>query len=283
MSDSSQAPDVSAAGVWGPVVALSFLSLWGVSLVSLLVWLPDAWVLSWVTPVLSLWMTLLYTGLFITAHDAMHGTVWPGNRQTNDLIGRVAVGLYAMFPYRQLVVEHRRHHQHPASPGDPDWHDGVHPSLGRWYLNFVLHYVTWKQVLGMALVFNVLSHLVGISEPRLLLFWVAPSLLSTMQLFFFGTWLPHREAEPSFIDEHRARSNAWPTWVSFLTCYHFGYHWEHHRFPAVPWWRLPRVRKARSAGSVVSSPGVSSRVSVSSSTPGPGAVSSSNPSLPNSI
>ena len=28
-----------------------------------------------------------------------------------------------------------------------------------------------------------------------------------------------------------------PVWLSFLTCYHFGYHLEHHRYPWVLWWR----------------------------------------------
>jgi beta-carotene ketolase (CrtW type) len=69
---------------------------------------------------------------------------------------------------------------------------------------------------------------------------VGPALLSTLQLFVFGTWLPHRpHADAPFADRHRARSQRWPTWLSLLTCYHFGYHWEHHAHPHVPWWRLP--------------------------------------------
>ncbi|MCB0292357.1 MAG: beta-carotene ketolase, partial [Calditrichaeota bacterium] len=31
-----------------------------------------------------LWQTFLYTGLFITAHDAMHGTLFPLNRKINN-------------------------------------------------------------------------------------------------------------------------------------------------------------------------------------------------------
>ena len=31
--------------------------------------------------------------------------------------------------------------------------------------------------------------------------------------------------------------------VSFVSCYHFGYHWEHHVAPHVPWWRLPEARR----------------------------------------
>ncbi|MBD3338449.1 MAG: beta-carotene ketolase, partial [Candidatus Lokiarchaeota archaeon] len=27
---------------------------------------------------------------------------------------------------------------------------------------------------------------------------------------------------------------------------HFGYHWEHHEYPNIPWWRLPAVRSGKS-------------------------------------
>ncbi len=186
--------------------------------------------------------TFLSTGLFITAHDAMHGTVAPGHRRLNDLLGTIAIGLYALFSYRKLHRKHWEHHAHPGIPGeDPDFHDGEHPGFFRWYAHFVWGYVGIWQIVGMAIVFNVLSHGVGLPEPDLFVLWVAPALLSTFQLFYFGTYLPHREPHAAD-DEHRARSNEYPAWLSFLTCYHFGYHREHHESPGTPWWRLPAKR-----------------------------------------
>ena len=188
------------------------------------------------------WMTFLSTGLFITAHDAMHGTVAPGSRRLNDALGALAVGLYALFSYAKLRSKHAEHHHHPGEPGaDPDYHDGEHPGFWRWYTHFVLGYVGIWQIVGMAIVFNVLAHLVGVPEPNLFAFWVAPALLSTLQLFTFGTYLPHR-GEHEATDPHRARSSGYPPWLSLLTCYHFGYHREHHQDPGTPWWRLPAVR-----------------------------------------
>ena len=35
--------------------------------------------------------------------------------------------------------------------------------------------------------------------------------------------------------------NYWPRLISLLTCYHYGYHREHHAMPHVPWWQLPQV------------------------------------------
>jgi beta-carotene ketolase (CrtW type) len=76
------------------------------------------------------------------------------------------------------------------------------------------------------------------------LFWALPADFLSFQLFYFGTYLPHRHEDEPFGDRHNARSNdfSWP--VSLLTCFHFGYHHEHHEHPREPWWRLPATRAA---------------------------------------
>lgn len=225
----------------GTTIALTIITAWATCLILLLtvdipVWLAIPGVLV---------QTFLYTGLFITAHDAMHGTVAPSNRTLNDLLGALAVGLYALFSYRKLHDKHWEHHRHPASEDDPDYHDGEHRGFFPWYLNFLKNYVGVAQVVGMAIVYNVLHHLLGVDLFALNVFWVLPALLSTVQLFYFGTYLPHREPAEGYADAHRATTNAYSTLLSFLTCYHFGYHWEHHDRPGVPWWRLPEVRRRR--------------------------------------
>jgi len=193
--------------------------------------------------VLTGWQTFLYTGLFITAHDAMHGIVFPKNKLINKSIGRISVLLYALFSYKNLHIKHHQHHRTPGTENDPDFHDGRHKGFLRWYLHFMLTYITWFQILGMAVAFNILLHVIGIPVTNLLVFWILPALLSTLQLFYFGTFLPHREMGNGFKDDHRARSNNYDLLFSFLSCYHFGYHWEHHAYPYVPWWKLPKVRK----------------------------------------
>jgi beta-carotene ketolase (CrtW type) len=85
--------------------------------------------------------------------------------------------------------------------------------------------------------------------PRLLLFWTLPLLLSSLQLFLFGTYLPHRRAPGRSSDRHRAVSLVWPELLSFLACYHFGYHWEHHCHPHLPWFRLPAARRLMTVAS----------------------------------
>lgn len=225
------------------LIALTIITLWAASLVFLLTRsLSKLYPL--LIPLAILWQTFLYTGLFITAHDAMHGAVFPANRKVNNAIGTFVVFVYALFSYKNLLTKHWDHHKYPASPKDPDFHDGVHKNFFQWYVHFIRNYITWKQILGMAILFNVLLHLFHIPIPNLLLFWVMPSLLSTLQLFYFGTVLPHRETKEGYRDKHRARSVRLPVWLSLLTCYHFGgFHWEHHAYPNVAWWSLPGTRK----------------------------------------
>jgi len=76
---------------------------------------------------------------------------------------------------------------------------------------------------------------------NVLLFFSLPLLLSSLQLFVFGTYLPHRALEPQ-AEAHRPRSLNLPVWLSLLTCYHFGYHWEHHQYPWLAWHQLPDSR-----------------------------------------
>ncbi|TAE27028.1 MAG: beta-carotene ketolase [Candidatus Kapaibacterium sp.] len=189
--------------------------------------------------------TFLFTGLFITAHDAMHGAVCRHYRGLNAAIGIAAVQLYALFSYEKLWHKHWEHHRHVATPNaDPDYHDGEHKGFFAWYRHFLMNYIAWKQLVGMALVFNIMQHGFHISVANILLFWVVPALASTVQLFYFGTYLPHREPEGGYTNRHRSLSSSFGTLLSFFTCYHFGYHIEHHEFPAVPWWKLPAAHRS---------------------------------------
>jgi beta-carotene ketolase (CrtW type) len=171
----------------------------------------------------------LYTGLFITAHDAMHGTV-STSAKLNFLIGQLCTGLYAAFAFKKLYQKHHEHHRHVHSEKDPDYHEG---SFFSWYFNFMKQYLSIWQLLIMALAFNVLK--LWFNEINLMLFWVLPSLLSTLQLFYFGTWLPHHGTHNN---QHYSRSQSKNHLAAFFSCYFFGYHYEHHDAPWLPWWRL---------------------------------------------
>ncbi len=226
----------------GIIIAITIIGIWGLSISTLLSF--DMVRLSFtLIPVGMLFQTFLYTGLFITAHDAMHGSVCPARPRLNNFLGSVTVRLYALFSYSKLLDKHWEHHRTPASNSDPDYHDGEHSGYIMWYLRFMKEYLSWQQLIGMAIVFQLLKYGLGIPTLNLILFWISPALLSTFQLFYFGTYLPHRRPKEGYDNPHRTQSNAYSVFWSFITCYHFGYHWEHHEFPYIPWWELPEARK----------------------------------------
>jgi fatty acid desaturase len=53
----------------------------------------------------------------------------------------------------------------------------------------------------------------------------------------------HRQTEEGYSDRHRAKSINYSVIWSFITCYHFSYHWEHHQYPHLPWYKLPLARQ----------------------------------------
>jgi beta-carotene/zeaxanthin 4-ketolase len=186
-------------------------------------------------------LTWLSTGLFIIAHDAMHGAVAPGSPRLNAAIGQLVLWLYAGFSWRRLIVKHMAHHRHAGTEDDPDYGPG---SAVQWYAKFVRTYFGWREfwVLGSTVILYAL--ILGDRWPYVA-FWAVPSILASMQLFFFGTYLPHmpRDGE-QFDDRHNARSSRLSDPLSLISCFHFGgYHHEHHLYPNVPWWRLPATRR----------------------------------------
>jgi beta-carotene ketolase (CrtW type) len=182
--------------------------------------------------------TYLYTGLFITAHDAMHGQVSP-NRKVNKEIGQVATLLFAALSYSRLWEKHLLHHRFSGAVGDPDYCT-TSQNFWRWWFSFMKNYISWWQIVILAVVFNILQ--IWINQWNLILFWILPSVLSTFQLFYFGTFQPHRLPHTEAMMPHNSRTQKGPHWWAMLSCYFFGYHFEHHESPRTPWWKLYQMK-----------------------------------------
>lgn len=218
----------------GVAIAAVVIVCWAALLVFLLQWPVD-----FGSPLTYLFVLLqahLYTGLFITAHDAMHGVVAPGNPKLNKAIGTATALLFAYNWYSRLLPKHHQHHRHVATEKDPDYHGG---SFWAWYLNFLKQYITWWQLLLMAVTFNVLKLFFPVEN--VILFWMLPSVLATFQLFYFGTYRPHR-GEHEEGNLHRSSTQEKNHLWAFLSCYFFGYHYEHHDKPYLPWWQLYKAK-----------------------------------------
>ncbi len=210
-------------------------------------------------PLLVALLCWLNVGLFIVAHDCMHGSLAPGRPVVNRALGRLCLSLYAGFSYDRLLPKHLRHHLHSGTGGDPDF-DANHPaSFAPWLLKFLREYLGWREVFILAAWSVTYLVLLGASIPNTLVFWALPAMLSAVQLFYFGTYRPHRHDALAFGDCHRARSSDYSYLLSLATCFHFGYHLEHHVHPGLPWWKLPRARAGSLTQAASTAPGAMPR------------------------
>jgi len=222
----------------GIFIALLIMFTWAGHLAFILVMQPvnllDGWF--WVHLLIQSW---LFTGLFITAHDSMHGTIC-NNKKVNDFLGFFATLLFAGMWYPMLIKKHKLHHIYPATNLDPDYHVG-NQNFFVWWFSFMKQYVTIWQVLIMAGLFNI--GLLFFTEIQLIVLWIIPSILATFQLFYFGTFLPHRLPHTPDMGINKSRSLKTNHWWAMLSCYFFGYHYEHHASPHTPWWKLYQLKK----------------------------------------
>ncbi len=219
----------------GVFFAILIIGLWGGHLAYILtsveVSLTNPWMYVHV-----LIQTYLYTGLFITGHDAMHGTV-SSNRTLNEALGKLAVFLFAGLSYRKLKKNHGAHHRYVATKNDPDYYTG-RQNFFIWWGSFMWHYLTITQIIIMAVLYNIFVWVLKVPEPRVIVFWVVPAVLGTLQLFYVGTYHPHKRPHKDSMQPHKARTQKKNHLWAMLSCYFFGYHWEHHQSPQTPWWQL---------------------------------------------
>lgn len=185
--------------------------------------------------------TFLTTGLFVTVHDAIHGLICPGHPRLNRALGVCFANIYAGLSYGQLAQNHWLHHSAPMDASDPDAYPREGNGFWPWYFKFLGEYWGIRSLVKLAVCLLILVIVGRVSLLKLVLFWAVPLGLSSLQLFYFGTYAPHRggQAGPAAC----AKSLARPWLVSLVTCYHFSYHQEHHDHLGVAWWALPSLHR----------------------------------------
>lgn len=231
------------------LVGLALAALIAGSWLSLHFYAMFVFELSWanlpIAAVIAAVLCWLSVGVFIVSHDAMHGNLAPGNQRLNSAIGSVLLFLYAGFRWRALRGAHFDHHKLSGHAGDPDFDEDNPARFFAWYLTFFRRYFGWQSIVFVHAVVALYWFVFDVPWVQIVLLYGVPAILSSFQLFYFGTYRPHHHiAGQGFADGHNARSERFGTLRSLMTCFHFGYHLEHHRRPDVPWWALPAAKKA---------------------------------------
>ncbi|MEF8846697.1 MAG: fatty acid desaturase, partial [Bacteroidales bacterium] len=109
-------------------------------------------------------------------------------------------------------------------------------------LTFMYRYVTVFQIIIMAAAFNIL--LIWFSETSLVVFWIIPAFMGTFQMFYFGVFQPHKLPHRNWMKPYNSRTQRKNHLRAMLSCYFFGYHYEHHDSPTTPWWKLYQTKAA---------------------------------------
>lgn len=218
----------------GISMAIGIILLWTFSLLYALHWKIswNDWKLYFLVAIL----TFLYSGLFITAHESWHHSV-SKNRKINEAVGIVCCTLFVYNSYYKIRTGHHQHHAHPGDlTKDPE--TAKNQSYWPWFFRFVWNYSSISQFMMVGATVFLLSYLFPVWN--VLVFYILPAVLATHQLFYFGTYLPHRGGHKN---KHNSSSQKHNHFLAFISCYFFGYHFEHHNSPGTPWYELPLLKE----------------------------------------
>ena len=140
----------------------------------------------------------LNVGLFIIAHDCMHGSLAPRWPRVNTLMGTLSLAIYAGFSYAKLLPAHHCHHRVPGTEEDPDFSVAHSDNPTLWFVEFVRRYFGLREFAILTTLLTLYLVVLAVPLERMLLFWALPAIASSMQLFYFGTYLPHRTTGEPF-------------------------------------------------------------------------------------
>jgi fatty acid desaturase len=233
-------------------------------------------------PVLSLAIGLAFGGLMFLGHETMHGAVLRG--WAKSLVGVVCFAPLVLSPRLWSVWHNRMHHGNANRLGvDPDMYPSLDKYGASGVVRFATDHFApgggrWRGVFSLAVGFSVQSAEVLVSARKSVLisardhrravvetallaaFWIAIAFAIGLVPFVFAFVLPLVVANAvvmSFILTNHALSPAnevndpllgsltvtVPRSLEWLTL-GFGYHVEHHLFPAVSTRHAPAIRAA---------------------------------------
>ncbi|CAN5484768.1 hypothetical protein BH23VER1_BH23VER1_06580 [soil metagenome] len=187
-------------------------------------------------------------------HEASHYNLFR-TRRLNDL-GEIVYCLPFFFTLADYRREHREHHLYLNTDREK-LHDD-YASFGLlspkrkmawiWFVKPLLGYAGWSYLRSVVALISprsawkILTFWTVVGTAALLaghldvlvLYWIVPLLWSFASFFYWS------EIEDHYNTECGARTNV--GWTNLFT-HNNGYHYAHHRYPTIPWYRLPQAHR----------------------------------------
>lgn len=239
------------------------------------------WVPWFVVPLLSLVIGVAFAGLTFIAHEAVHGGIVRGSR-ARHVVGWIGFLPFTLSPRLWAAWHDRVHHANANVPGDPDMYPTLETYRENKRVRVVVDAFSmggrrWRGLLSLVLGFSVQSahqlvaaRSAGFLKPRAfrlaiaetlagVAVWATVAVLVGFLPFLFVFVLPLAVANVivmSFILTNHSLSPmveindplvsglsvTTPRWVEWMTL-QFGYHVEHHLFPAMSSRHAQKVRE----------------------------------------
>lgn len=244
--------------------------------------IAERWVPSFTFPVMALVIGASFAGLTFVAHELLHGGII-GGRRWQHVIGWIGFAPFVVSPVLWSAWHNRVHHARANGHDDPDAYPTLDSYWSRWSTRFSVDRFAlgggrWRGVLSIVLGFSVQSadqlfrarargyltpreHRRALAETALAVaLWAVVAWLVGFVAFVFVFVVPllvanacvmsfiltnHSLSPRVEIDDPLASglSVTTPRLVEWLTL-GFGFHVEHHLFPAMSTRHAPAVRAA---------------------------------------
>lgn len=199
-------------------------------------------------------------GISLFTHEAVHGTLCP-NRRWNALLGALCA-LPVLQNFSAYRVLHLRHHDHLGEEGDPDHY----PNYTQW--TWMVFLMNWGRLLIGYPVYIVAIPILGFRQgsarervgialeslaaglfiailfqrpaPIVIHAWLIPMLIINTFVNIRGM-SQHTLLEQHHGDAVRGTRTILTNPVTTFFMCNENYHLEHHLYPGVPWYHLPRI------------------------------------------
>lgn len=239
-----------------------------------IIYLHQAFPINWLYPVSVIVIGARMHALAILMHDATHFRFLK-NRKWNDLLSNFLT-MYPLFTsIEKYRANHLQHHQHLNTLQDPDWvakltkREFHFPKTKASFLLTICSYLVFYQGILDAVWFLKRfggKHEETNAKPKhnylaigfymilflfltifnlwgtYLLFWVIPYLTSFFMFQYIRSVAEHF-GELAYEDELSSSRTVQPNWIEkiLIAPHQVGYHIEHHLYPGVPFYNLPKL------------------------------------------